>query len=162
VYWIGGWRAVWIVLDCGDPNGYREKVLPSPERSDEIALLCAQLPVLRRLYEGPVGARARVVLDRAVAAVRAGAPVSGYLAELGIMPAGGSGDGGGAGGGGAGGGGDGLRSLGPTAVGGEPVYLPGRYVCPRNTCTRTEYRTAASGLPECDLFDLPLRFTEER
>lgn len=135
---------------------YGERVLPDPERSDQVAVLCSQLPTLRRLYRGPVSARARAVLDLAVAAARSGTPVAEYLAELRIAvesgPAEGVQD-------------DDDRSsraYRPTTVGGEPVYRPGRYVCPRGVCTRGDYRTTESGLPECDVFDLPLRFLEER
>jgi hypothetical protein len=110
--------------------------------------------MLHRLFRGPVGSRSRAALDRAVAAAKAGEPVGEYLAELKITPVPApttdSGEG------------SDVRGLGPTDVGGEPVYLPGHYVCPRDVCTRAVYRTTASGLPECDLFDLPLRFVEER
>ena len=154
--WLPG---AWFVLDCDGLDRYGEHVLPSPERSDQVAALCSQLPVLRRLYRGPVGAQARVVLDRAVAAARSGASVQEYLAELRIAVAprsGGDGEGDGRDDDG------GSRAYGPTTVGGAPVYLPGRYVCPRGACTRAEYRTTESGLPECDVFDMPLRFIEER
>lgn len=98
-----------------------------------------------------------MTLERAVAAARSGASVEEHLADLRIAVATASGgqehdqaDEGGS------------RASGPTAVGGAPVYLPGSYVCPRGACTRAEYRTTESGLPECGVFDLPLRFLEER
>jgi hypothetical protein len=97
-----------------------------------------------------------MVLEQALAAARDGVQIGEYLAELGIAPAREPGDDPESWGDG------GLRSLGPTALGGEPVYLPGYYICPRGMCTRAEYRTAGSGLPGCDVFDVPLRFTEER
>jgi hypothetical protein len=151
---LGRGKAV-LVVDCDGLGRYGERVLAGPERSDQVAVLCSQLPTLRRLYRGPVSARARAVLDQAVAAARSGVPVSDYLAELRIAvasgPAEGVQDGEGR-----------SRSYGPTAVGGAPVYLPGQYVCPRGVCARAEYRTTESGLPECDVFDLALRFVEER
>jgi hypothetical protein len=121
-------------------------VLAGPERSDQVAVLCSQLPTLRRLYRGPVSA---------VAAARAGAPVSEYLAELRIGVVSGPAAG-------AQNGDDRSGAHEPTTIGGDPVYLPGRYVCPRGVCTRGDYRTTESGLPGCDVFDLPLRFLEER
>lgn len=134
---------------------YGELVLPGPERSDQVAVLCSQLPTLRRLYRGPVSARARTVLDLAVAAARSGAPVSEYLAELRIAVVSGPAAG-------VQNGSDRSVAHEPTTIGGDPVYLPGRYVCPRGVCTRGDYRTTESGLPGCDVFDLPLRFLEER
>jgi len=48
----------------------------SPEDQDhQLALLCRQLPRLRRMHRGPVGAGKRLVIDRAVRAARAGEPI---------------------------------------------------------------------------------------
>ncbi|MGW7792568.1 hypothetical protein, partial [Streptomyces tricolor] len=60
--------------------------MPSLEDHDEqLALLCSQLPLLRRLHQGPVGAARRRVVERAVEAARAGEPVADHLAELGLL-----------------------------------------------------------------------------
>jgi hypothetical protein len=140
---------------------------PGSDRNDELTVLCAQLPVLRRLNRGPVSARTREVLEQAVAAAREGRPIGGYLEALGLAPA--------------------LeaaaapetaapetevpgpfweptrdagptRSAGPTRVESEPLFFSGVYICPRAVCGRAEHRPPGAGLPECAIFGEALRF----
>jgi hypothetical protein len=133
---------------------------PGFDESDELAVLCEQLPVLRRLNRGPVGARARVVLEQAVAAALEGRPVGGYLEALGLGPAPAAETGppepdtdsppGGP-----------TRGVGPTLVESEPLFFSGAYVCPRAVCGRAEHRLPGAGLPECAIFGEALRFDED-
>lgn len=156
-------------------------MLAGSQGSDQLAELCARLPVLRRLARGPVGARALAVLEQAVAAARVGAPIDTYLERLGVRAepepdtvtpepatvtpepppdtveeepepdAAVPGPW------------DAPRSaLPPRLDVGASEYSPGRYVCPRGACTRQEYREVGAGLPTCAIFDQALRFTEER
>jgi hypothetical protein len=140
---------------------------PGSDRSDELTVLCAQLPVLRRLSRGPVGARTREILERAVAAARKDCPIGGYLEALGLAPApapettapetavpetGMPGpfceptrDAG----------------TGPTRVESEPLFFSGVYVCPQAVCGRAEHRPPGAGLPECAIFGEALRFDED-
>ena len=131
------------------PSGFDE--------SDELTVLCEQLPVLRRLNRGPVGTRAREVLERVVAAAREGRPVGGYLEALGLAsspapetaaPETGA----------PGPSGESTRGAGPTLVESEPLFFSGVYVCPRALCRRTERRPPGAGLPECAIFGEALRF----
>ncbi|BCM70219.1 hypothetical protein EASAB2608_05553 [Streptomyces sp. EAS-AB2608] len=129
--------------------------VPSLEDHDEqLALLCSQLPLLRRLHQGPVGAARRRVVERAVEAARAGEPVADHLAELGLLddaadedrePAG-----------------DTTRSSRPTAVADDgPHTVSGAHVCPRGVCARRERRRPDQQLPVCEVFDVALRFDAE-
>jgi hypothetical protein len=138
---------------------------PDSDRSDELAALCAQLPVLRRLNRGPVGARTREILDRAVTAAREGRPICGYLEALGLAPApaaetaapetalpetGMPGPFW-----------EPTRDAGPTLVESEPLFFSGVYVCPRAVCGRAEHRPPGAGLSECAIFGEALRFDED-
>lgn len=131
----------------------------SPEDQDhQLALLCQQLPRLRRMHRGPVGAGKRLVIDRAVRAARAGEPIDEHLDALGlgrVDP------------------GDTAeepedadpetpRTTLPTRVAdGAPRALPGRHVCPRGLCARRERRAVDEARPLCDIFDQALRFDPE-
>lgn len=68
----------------GTAHRYLQGMLPGFDESDELTVLCEQLPVLRRLNRGPVGAHAREVLVQVIAAAREGRPVGGYLEALGL------------------------------------------------------------------------------
>ncbi|MGW1287506.1 hypothetical protein ACWD4N_28370 [Streptomyces sp. NPDC002586] len=126
---------------------------PLDDRDDQLALLCSQLPRLRRMHQGPVGAARRLVLDRAVRAARDGEPLAEHLAALGLpvnpampSPAGP----------------DVVRSTLPTAVtAGGAHAVPGEHVCPRGVCARRERRHVDQALPVCEVFDLALRFAPE-
>jgi hypothetical protein len=133
---------------------------PGFDENDELTVLCEQLPVLRRLNRGPVGARARAVLEQAVAAALEGRPVGGYLEALGLgsAPSPETGppepdaaspfD-------------EPTRGAGPTLVESEPLFFSGVYVCPRAVCERAEHRLPGAGLPECAIFGEALRFDED-
>lgn len=128
-------------------------MLPGFDESDELTVLCEQLPVLRRLNRGPVGAHAREVLVQVIAAAREGRPVGGYLEALGLAssPApetaapepGEPGP---------------ARSAGPALVESGPLFFSGIYVCPRAVCGRAERRPPGASLPECAIFGEALRF----
>jgi hypothetical protein len=138
---------------------------PDSEGSDELTVLCAQLPVLRRLSRGPVGARTRELLEQAVTAAREGHPVGGYVEALGLAPApepahpetdapelgvpepGAPGPSW-----------EPTRDAGPTRVESEPMFFSGVYVCPRAVCGRAEHRPPGAGLPACAIFGEALRF----
>ncbi|MFJ9815558.1 hypothetical protein ACIRU3_09835 [Streptomyces sp. NPDC101151] len=123
------------------------------DRDQQVALLCDQLPRLRRMHRGPVGAARRLVIDRAVRAARSGEPVEEYLSQLGLLrapTAPESQDPGSA------------RSSLPTAVADDgPHAVPGEHVCPRDVCVRRERRRVDGELPVCEVFDLALRFDAE-
>jgi hypothetical protein len=143
---------------------------PGSDRNDELTVLCARLPVLRRLNRGPVGAGTREVLEQAVAAAREGRPIGGYLEALGLAPAPEAeatvpetaapetafpetevpgpfwGP---------------TRDAGPTRVESEPLFFSGVYICPRAVCGRAEHRPPGAGLPECAIFGEALRFDED-
>ena len=135
-------------------------VSSSEARDIQLALLCAQLPRLRQISRGPVGAARRPLIDRALRAARAGEPVEEYLAELGLLnrppvpepepdgrwiPAGGL-----------------PRTTLPTAVADDgPHAVSGEHVCPRGACSRRERRGAGEQLPVCEVFDVALRFEAE-
>lgn len=140
-------------------------MLAGSQGSDQLAELCARLPVLRRLARGPVGGQALAVLEQAVAAARVGEPIDTYLERLGMKaepepdtvtpepapdaavpsPQ------------------DAPRTALPPRLGvGAAAYDPGQYVCPRDVCTRQEYREVGADLPVCAIFDQALRFTEDR
>ncbi|MFC9278971.1 hypothetical protein [Streptomyces collinus] len=132
------------------------------ERDEQVALLCDQLPRLRRMHRGPVGAAKRLVIDRAVRAARDGEPVEEYLSALGLLHArtapescgpdreAGPGEPGT------------VRSTLPTAVADDgPHAVRGEHVCPRGVCARRERRRADRELPVCEVFDLALRFDAE-
>lgn len=131
---------------------------PGFEGIDELTMLCEQLPVLRRLNRGPVGVRARVVLEQAVAAAREGRPVGGYLEALGLGPVpepvlqdsevASPGE-------------EQMRGVGPTLVESEPLFFSGIYVCPRGVCGRAEHRLPGGALPVCAIFGEALRFDED-
>jgi hypothetical protein len=131
-------------------------VAPGAPRNGQLAILCEQLPALRRLCLGPVGVPVLAVLEEAVAAAVVGEPVDEYLKLLGI----------------AGSAEPGKQergepgpergSLPPRLGQAAPAYLPGRYVCPRNACIRREYREVGAALPTCAVFDQALHFVEER
>jgi hypothetical protein len=133
-------------------------VLPPSGSSRQLALFCAQLPRLRSLHRGPVGAEKRMVIDSAVRAARAGEPVDGYLERLGVgaartagVPVG------------ADEGEDTSRNptRPPRVSDGAPHALPGYHICPREMCERREHRTADGERPVCGVFDLALRFVAE-
>jgi hypothetical protein len=143
----------------------------SPEDQDhQLALLCQQLPRLRRMHRGPVGAGKRLVIDRAVRAARAGEPIDEHLDALGLgrVEPGGTALGGAA---------PGHtaeeeeladadpeppRTTLPTRVAdGAPRALPGGHVCPRGVCARRERRAVDEARPVCDIFDQALRFDPE-
>ncbi|MBL1084251.1 hypothetical protein JK359_20155 [Streptomyces actinomycinicus] len=122
------------------------------ERDEQLALLCSQLPLLRRLHQGPVGAARRRTVDQAVRAARTGEPVEAHLVALGLLgdrtdpvhseP-------------------DGRSSL-PTPVADDgPHTVPGTHVCPRGVCARREQRRPDRELPVCEVFDVALRFDAE-
>ena len=133
---------------------------PGVDEGDELAVLCEQLPVLRRLNRGPVGARARVVLEQAVSAAREGRLVGGYLEALGLGPAP-SPETGPPEPDAASPIGEPTRGVGPTLVESEPQFFSGLYVCPRAVCGRAEHRLPGAGLPECAIFGEALRFDED-
>ena len=133
----------------------------SPDaRDSQLALLCSQLPRLRQISRGPVGAARRPLIDRALRAARSGEPVEEFLTELGLLnrppvpeperdgrwiPADGR-----------------PRTTLPTAVADDgPHALPGEHVCPRGACARRERRWAGQPLPVCEVFDVALRFDPE-
>ncbi|WP_333778018.1 hypothetical protein [Streptomyces sp. IBSBF 3136] len=132
------------------------------ERDEQVALLCDQLPRLRRMHRGPVGAAKRLVIDRAVRAARDGEPVEEYLSALGLLrarTAAGAGETAGPVGSGEPGT---ARSALPTAVADDgPHAVRGEHVCPRGVCARRERRRADAELPVCEVFDLALRFDAE-
>ncbi|MEU3981077.1 hypothetical protein AB0F77_13310 [Streptomyces sp. NPDC026672] len=121
-------------------------------RDRQLTLLCRSLPGLRRLSRGPVGAARRLVIERAVRAARAGAPLDEHLEALGLSRA---------------------RTAVPVAEGEEPRTtvprvaeaapraLLGVHVCPLGVCDRREPRAAGEELPVCEVFDLALRFDAE-
>ncbi|MDX2595835.1 MULTISPECIES: hypothetical protein [Streptomyces] len=132
------------------------------ERDEQVALLCDQLPRLRRMHRGPVGAAKRLVIDRAVRAARDGEPVEEYLSALGLLRAGTAPEGGETAGPVGSGAPGTVRSTLPTAVADDgPHAVQGEHVCPRGVCARRERRWADRELPVCEVFDLALRFDAE-
>jgi hypothetical protein len=124
---------------------------PDVPRNGQFAMLCVQLPKLRRLYRGPVGAQRLALLEDALAAARAGEPIDAHLKQLGLP---GSAEPGAH---------DPERGSLPPRLGeSASAYLPGLYVCPRDACTRQEHREVGTDLPTCAVFDQALRFTQER
>ncbi|MFI5686577.1 hypothetical protein [Streptomyces sp. NPDC051636] len=122
------------------------------ERDQQLALLCEELPRLRVLHRGPVGAAGRRVMDRAVRAARAGEPIGEYLDTLGLRT------------------GPTVDRAAPAQRGpalptpvadAAPRALFGAHVCPRGVCTRREQRPADAERPVCEVFDLALRFDPE-
>jgi hypothetical protein len=114
-------------------------------------MLCVQLPKLRRLYRGPVGVRGLALLEEALAAARAGEPIDAHLKQLGLSGSAEPGEH------------EVERGSLPPRLGeSASAYLSGLYVCPRDACTRQEYREVGTDLPACAIFDQALRFTEER
>ncbi|MFF4543780.1 hypothetical protein [Streptomyces sp. NPDC001435] len=122
------------------------------DHDHQLALFCQQLPRLRRMYRGPVGAARRLAIDRAVTAARAGEPIEEHLAALGLP----------------------LRrsapdvqedearsTLPPRVADAAPRALLGVHVCPRGVCARREQRSAGAQRPVCEVFDLALRFEAE-
>ncbi|MGW3145408.1 MULTISPECIES: hypothetical protein [Streptomyces] len=127
--------------------------MSSPEDHDhQLTVFCQQLPRLRRMYRGPVGAARRLAIDRAVTAARAGEPIEEHLAALGLPQAPaprGTQE-------------DEPRSSLPTRVtDAAPRALLGDHVCPRGVCARREQRSADAQRPVCEVFDLALRFEAE-
>lgn len=140
--------------------------VPSYEDRDrQLALLCRQLPRLRLMHRGPVGARKRLLIDRAVRAAREGEAVDGYLRELGLLPeplpgpppgdplgdplgdrVGNAQRGG---------------TLPPRVEDTAPHTLLGQHVCPRGVCSRSERRAVDGERPVCEVFDAALRFDPE-
>ncbi|MFF8726024.1 hypothetical protein ACF073_05980 [Streptomyces sp. NPDC015171] len=131
--------------------------MPLLEHHDhQLALLCRQLPLLRRLHQGPVGAAGRRLVEQAVRAARAGEPVEAHLGALGLLDAAPDEDeveertG------------TDSRSSRPTRVTDDrPHTVPGAHVCPRDVCARRERRRPDQELPVCEVFDLALRFDAE-
>ncbi|MEU6665394.1 hypothetical protein [Streptomyces sp. NPDC046727] len=121
------------------------------DRDQQLALLCGQLPALRRLHQGPVGAARRRVVEQALRAARAGEPIEPHLAELGLLadPCDEDGE-------------SDFRSSRPTLVADDgPHTVTGAHVCPRGVCARRERRRVNQELPVCEVFDLALRFDAE-
>jgi hypothetical protein len=118
---------------------------------EDLALFCAQLPTLRRMFKGPASAAARATVEQAAAAARAGRPIGSFLAELGLdagpaEPATHHS----------------TREGPPTRVHtGLSGPVSGVYVCPDGTCRRAETRAAGGALPTCGVHERALRFVAD-
>ncbi|MFJ4949932.1 hypothetical protein [Streptomyces sp. NPDC088760] len=122
------------------------------DHDEQLALLCRQLPLLRRLHQGPVGAARGRIVEQAVRAARAGEPVAEHLVRLGLLAEDNEADTDGT---------DIRSSLPPAVADTGPHTVTGVHVCPRGVCARRERRRPDQELPVCEVFDVALRFDAE-